>query len=334
MRKGHQRKRLSESWGFFFYPGVFVLSISCYDDFYESILMSSLPKHLLRVLGVNADASITPLPGNENENYLVKQGADAFVVKRLRGQSAANTETEAVYRQYLAESALPVVPYVHLADDSYVLQTDNGNFVATPYQYGKTPQSDPKVIEEAARLLAKVHLLDSSSLPHRTSWYRKDYVAESLDHIDDTYAFAKSVFVEQSASAPDFWNGQLPIGIIHGDLHEDNIVVDAAGDIVGILDWEECGVEPLLLDVAHSAQQFSFERGVCNEALFHTFMRAYQEVRPLTTLEKQLFDDALRYGMLALSVWAHIKMSRGEMSEDLFQRVGNYYRSSYEIPVV
>lgn len=294
--------------------------------------VSQLPEQLIRALGVGADFEIAALPGNENENYLVKTNEKAFVVKKLRGQSATNTEKEAAYREYLAKSGLPVFPYIRLTDRAYVLTLGNESFVVTPYEVGETPQSSPKIVTEAARLLAKTHLLDTSTLPKRQSWYRKDYVLDSLAFIDDAYTPAKRAFVEQYSQTPDFWDGKLPIGIIHGDLHADNIVVDTDGSIVSILDWEEAGIEPLLIDVAHSAQQFSFERGVCDEVLFQAFMQAYQEVRPLTQLERELFNSAFRYGMLALSVWSHIKMSRGEMDDALFQRVGNYYQASYEIP--
>jgi Ser/Thr protein kinase RdoA (MazF antagonist) len=184
--------------------------------------VKQLPDQLVSALGVGVDFEIASLPGNENENYLIKAHEKAFVVKKLRGQSAPNTEKEAAYREYLAKAGLPVFPYIHLTD----------------------------------------------------------------------------------------------------------------GNIVSLLDWEEAGIEPLLIDVAHSAQQFSFERGVCDEALFRAFMQAYREVRPLTQLERQLFNSAFRYGMLALSVWSHIKMSRGEMNSALFQRVGNYYGANYEIPDV
>jgi Ser/Thr protein kinase RdoA (MazF antagonist) len=108
--------------------------------------------------------------------------------------------------------------------------------------------------------------------------------------------------------------------------------VDAQDKIASLIDWEETGVEPLLLDVAHSAQQLSFKHGICNHELFNTFITTYQNVRPLTDLEKKWFEAALHYTMLVLSVWAHVKKSRAEMDDDLFERVGNYYRARYEIP--
>ncbi len=296
--------------------------------------MNRLPKEVLNALNVDAEAKITSLPGNENENHLVKTNRQSFVVKKLRTHSAANTELEGVYRHYLTNAGLPVAPYIALNGDSFVMTLGQDSYVATPYIDGTMATPNPQTVAETGALLAKVHSLDATAMPKRQNWYSKSYIADSLSIIDDKYADAKKAFAAQCAETSDFWNGNLPKGIIHGDLQEDNIIVNSEGKIVSLIDWEEAAVEPLLLDVAHSAQQLSFEHGVCRPELFDAFMNAYQSVRPLTQEEKEQFDAALRYTMLILSVWAHIKMSRGEMGNDLFQRVGNYYRASYEIPSV
>lgn len=292
----------------------------------------SLPDQLLTTF--DGVAEMTPLPGNENENYLVKTAEQSFVVKRLRAHSAENTEAEGVYRARLAEMGLPVSPYIQLGVGSYVRTIDQDSFVATPYVAGRMAMTNLKVVAEAGAFLAKVHALPAAGLPKRQSWYRKNYIADSLPMIDDTYADAKVGMTAQAAEYPDFWNSELPKGMIHGDLQEDNIIVDDQDSIVSLIDWEEAAIEPLLLDVAHSAQQLSFQKGVCNAELFNAFMAAYQTVRPLTDHEKRLFKPALRYTMLVLSVWAHIKKSRGEVDDVLFQRVGNYYKAQYTVPPV
>jgi homoserine kinase type II len=298
----------------------------------ELMNTNPLPREVLQALDVNSGAHTTALPGNENENCLVKFDDNSFVVKRLLGHSAANTESEGVYRQRLADSGLPVVPYLRLGGNTYVLTLGQDSFAATSYVEGNMAKPDGSVSSEAGVLLAKTHLLNAADLPDRKNWYHKNYVTDALDLVDDTYAEAKKAFVAQLSEYPDFWNGELPKGIIHGDLQRDNIIVDTQGKVVSLIDWEEAGTEPLLLDVAHSAQQLSFERGICDQELFHAFMTAYQNLRPLTDLEREWFNAALRYTMLVLSVWAHVKKTRDEMADDLFERVGNYYRASYKVP--
>lgn len=291
--------------------------------------MSGLPEQILISLGGGV---ITPLPGNENENYLVKNGGRAFVVKKLRGHSASNTEIEAMYRRYLAECNLPVIPYRAWSDSKHVLTLNQDSYVALPYQAGKMANPNHRLNAQAGKILAKVHSLNANTMPKRQNWYAKKYIPDSLKVISDAYADVKEIFSVKYDHTPDFWNGDLPKGIIHGDLQKDNIIVDAEGAIVSIIDWEEAAVEPLLLDVAHSAQQLSFKRGVCDEALFNAFLDAYQKIRALTPLEKGLFDAALRYTMLVLSVWAYVKKSHNEMDDELFRRVGRYHLADYDVP--
>jgi Ser/Thr protein kinase RdoA (MazF antagonist) len=278
-------------------------------------------------------AEISPLPGNENENYLVKTTRRSFVVKKLRGHSAANTELEAIYRERLADNGMPVNRYILFSGDSHVVTINGDNYVATDFNEGSMAIR-PKAVAEVGKLLAKIHSLDVTGLPSRQSWYRKSYISDSLNIIDDRYTEARREFAARFKNVPDFWNSGLPKGIIHGDLHCDNIIVSDKYKIVSIIDWEEAAIEPLLLDIAHTAQQMSFVNGVCDAGLFVAFMDEYQSVRPLQTQEKKLFEPALRYTMLVLSVWAYVKASQGQMNGDLFQRVGNYYKASYTLPQV
>ncbi len=296
--------------------------------------VDALPDELISVLDIDAAYEVIPLAGNENDNFLVKTSNQSLIVKKLKGHTTINTEVEAGYRNYLHSKGLPVTPYTILNGDSYVLTVGEHSYVALAYANGVMATQDTQVLAQSAVILAKVHLLEFDTMPKRQSWYRKSYVPESLELIDDIYSDAKESFLEQYANTPDFWNGDIPQGIIHGDIQKDNLIVNAQNSVVSLIDWEEVAVEPLLLDVAHAAQQLSFEQGVCNKELFDTFMSSYQAVRLLTELEKTLFNEALRYTMLVLSVWAHVKMSRGEISDTLFQRVGNYYKASYDIPTV
>jgi homoserine kinase type II len=298
--------------------------------------MQKLPEPLLNALGATSNFEVKSLDGNENDNYLVRTAGDAFVVKRLRSvQSAANVELEGIYRRYLADADLPVSCYLPLRDDYFVLAVNHDKYVATPYIAGETAPHTKDVAREAATLLAKIHRLDTAGLPQRLSWFRKTYIPESLPLIGDKFSAAKQTFAERYKNVPDFWSDDLPKGIIHGDLQDENMIVDTQNKVVSIIDWEEAAIEPLLLDVAHAAQQIAFYHGGnFNEELFTAFMNAYQSVRPLASLEKKLFDKALQYTMLLLSIWVHIKASRHQLDEDIFERVGNYYTSTFDTPPI
>ena len=298
-------------------------------------ISEDLPDQTLRALNIQGSFKVTSLAGNENDNYLIQTAERKLVVKRLRSAySIAETELEGVYRARLADSGLPVVKYLPLDDARFVLTVDDDNYVAAPYIKGNTPNYSQDLARQTAELLARVHSIPSFGLGERETWFRKDYVTDSLAHISDQYTEAKHEFADRRTHTPDFWNADLPCGIVHGDLHNENVIVDDRDKIVSIIDWEETAIQPLLLDVAQTARFMSFRNGICDVVTFHTFMDTYQHIRPLTELEKQWFEPALHYTTLALSVWAHLKASEGQLDKAIFDDLGSRYAFSYVAPQI
>ncbi|HZM63971.1 MAG TPA: phosphotransferase [Candidatus Saccharimonadales bacterium] len=134
--------------------------------------MRQLPQLLLSALGVDSKPEIVVLPGNEN--YLVKTSEQDFVVKKLQGHTAINTELEGVYRHYLADAKLPVAPYIALTGNSYVLTDGKDRYVATSYTRGKMATPNKQMTTATATLLAKIHSLDFSTMPKRAC-FKKYY---------------------------------------------------------------------------------------------------------------------------------------------------------------
>jgi Ser/Thr protein kinase RdoA (MazF antagonist) len=294
-----------------------------------------LPDQILRALDIQGSYRVTPLPGNENDNYLVANAQHAIVVKRLHSiYSVADIEIEAMYRMRLANSELPVAKYVALSEEDIVVTINGVNYVATPYIKGTTPAYSQELAIQVAELLARTHKVDSAGLGERATWFRESYVPDSLTGISDQYIAAKHVFANQRTHMPDFWHSDLPYGIVHGDMHNENIIVSDKHKIVSIIDWEETTIQPLLLDVALAARFMCFRKGVCDKKIFQAFLNAYQSTRPLTPLEKEWFAPALKYTALILSVWAHTKVSQRQMDQDTFADLGSRYRLDYVVPKI
>lgn len=294
--------------------------------------MRTIPTEILDALHLPADVATRRLLGNENENYLVSIGDQAYVIKRILNYTADNVQLEGVYRHYLAEAGLPVAPYLHLKHDSYVVSVDSGVYAAAPYINGSPADNSAETVYTIASELARIHLLDASPLPPRLGWFRKSYIPDSLAEVDAQYATAQSDFKAHYKHIPALWDAPVPQGIVHGDLHGDNFIMAKDGTVASILDWEEAMVGPLVLDAAHALRSLAFRDDACDEHLAAAFLDGYQQVRPLTKIERELFEPALQYSALVLSVWAHIKKSRGHMSDELFARLGTKYLREYRLP--
>jgi Ser/Thr protein kinase RdoA (MazF antagonist) len=298
-------------------------------------MTNDLPDQLLEALNSGAVAEITHLMGNENENYLVRTAKRTFVVKRLRSAySAAETELEGLYRQRVADAGLPVAPYLLLGQGGFVLTIDDSSYVATTYEPGEIASYSPVLATQTGQLLARLHTINASGLPERHAWFRESYIADAMGRMSDQYATANQAFAASRAALADLWQPGLPRGIVHGDVHSGNIIVDGQGKIVSLIDWEDTDIEPCLLDIAHAVRSSCFRSGICNEASFKAFMTAYQQIRPLTLPEKALLGPALQYSALLLSVWAYAKVSQGQISAAVLQDLGNRYQFQYLIPEV
>ncbi len=113
--------------------------------------------------------------------------------------------------------------------------------------------------------------------------------ATDRDLINDELAF-------QAKNSPD----KLPRGVIHGDLFRDNaLFVD--GQFSGLLDFYSACTDPLLLDVAITANDWCCDNGKVNDEKFIALLAAYESLRPLEQMEIQLWPILLRAA--ALRFW-------------------------------
>jgi Ser/Thr protein kinase RdoA (MazF antagonist) len=82
--------------------------------------------------------------------------------------------------------------------------------------------------------------------------------------------------VDRMGTLPDVW------GLVHGDLHADNLVVD--GNAVGVIDFDDAGWGHFLYDVAtvlDAMRRRVLIADVEYQAFRAAFLRAYGAVRPL-----------------------------------------------------
>lgn len=117
----------------------------------------------------------------------------------------------------------------------------------------------------------------------------------------------------------------LPKGLIHGDLFRDNTLFD--GDkLTAILDFSEAGKDYWLLDIAITVNDFcsDWPNVSLNTDLYHAFLAAYQQVRPLTDDEHEVLPTflamaATRFWLSRLSV-ARRNAEEGRMGDDVLQK--------------
>ena len=112
----------------------------------------------------------------------------------------------------------------------------------------------------------------------------------------------------------------LPKGVIHGDLFQDNIL-GHPGEVLAILDFEDICYNILAIDlvVAFIGCCWIDEKPV--KELWFSLLSGYESVRPLTPEERAALPELYRYASLSIAAWRYRKFV---LDEEDSEHAGRY----------
>jgi homoserine kinase type II len=159
--------------------------------------------------------------------------------------------------------------------------------------------------------LAKMHLAGrdfSMTQPNLRglAWWIET-VPVVVPHLTPTQAaLIKSELAYQNHIAASSAYAALPRGPIHADLFRDNVLFEELNGepvLTGFFDFYFAGVDAWVFDVAVCLNDWCIDlaTGSHDADRAHSFMAAYNAVRPLTAAERELLPAMLRAG--ALRFW-------------------------------
>jgi homoserine kinase type II len=161
--------------------------------------------------------------------------------------------------------------------------------------------------------------------------------AEIRDTAFAVFPFVKLLRREVDAYTED---QSLPRGLLHGDLFPDNALWSDDDSLIGVVDFEEACIGPLVLDVAMTIVGFCFPKktNTLSRPLYQTFIRSYERVRPLSELERQQLPQFVRFSCLSIAFWRfrqfNVRYPDRENSEryrEMLQRVEQYNEADYTL---
>jgi Ser/Thr protein kinase RdoA (MazF antagonist) len=158
----------------------------------------------------------------------------------------------------------------------------------------------PSLVSILGRTLGKMHVLvggygplfghgtDLSLFGHRDEYHanagrlRKALEGLGLEmppSLEDAYKVARGRLA-------GLWD-DLPAGPVHGDLAEHNLLLDETENVKAVLDFNLAGDEVFINEVVHTCLRLpSFGDESHDRAYTTRFLRAYEEVRPLSVKER------------------------------------------------
>lgn len=190
-----------------------------------------------------------------------------------------------------------------------------------PYVSGKSLADVNGVIasprEDAARLLASIHLTDFSSLNfHHTSHNRFFLVSDALSAGDPDGRFAvlsddvrKRIHVIVNRWLPILLS--FPCVLTHGDFNYDNILLDEINKTLSIIDFEYARVDSRLLDLACLRAPIREKDGsflFLRREVYLRILKAYVDALGINQLvrdELELLPTAtvLLYALIVYDTW-------------------------------
>lgn len=238
-----------------------------------------------------------------NDVYEVRDGSGRLYALRVwrhlfRNEAEVNYET--AYLAFLDGAGIPV---------STALTTRNGSrtvpvramegprhFALFRWADGTTfaKQATPALAHKLGALIARMHAVggrfrpDAGRVVDSQGVMRRD-----LPHIQRMVAHRPGEAAYYADVADRIWRKfedvralDLPRGPTHGDFHAFNAFV-APGDKITLLDFDNCGTDYLLAELASFAWANEYVKQP--QAITDAFHAGYESVRPLTPDEKALW---------------------------------------------
>jgi Ser/Thr protein kinase RdoA (MazF antagonist) len=244
--------------------------------------------------------------GRSNLTFFVNTDEDAqYVVRISKTLDTYDLENEFFIQDSLRSSySLTNCMLTSRNGDLYYHQ---GGIYATVSGFikGHHPQNPVPLIEcyLIGKALAQFHQsFHGKYLPNAGVGNLLDIVSvqSRLDHLTPGVPRERlaTLFSQSRIAAED---RGLPKGVIHGDLHVENVLIHRRH--VAMLDLQNVGEENLILDIGRSiADVCSYSRKLDLEKVA-SFLDGYKVNRQLMQKEKELIGCAIAYGAAATGAW-------------------------------
>ncbi|WP_129664678.1 phosphotransferase [Phytoactinopolyspora endophytica] len=260
----------------------------------------------LKAYGLTSGVVVSPTSqGDDNESLFVSRADERFVLRRYGVTPAEEVQFELDAIDYLGSVGFPTPRLIRTPEGKRALDVEGASVVLFDFVSGSPISDDDSESGPAvARLAARMHKLTAGQTfggrRSRTDLYRIGAFTFACQ--EDPLLRAKpgaERFAEHGrallAEAPEVFTPDLPRGLIHHDMHSENVLVEPHGEIVGLIDFDESYSGPFVLDIAgllHSwarGADFGYDIGAARRTL-----AAYREVRNITTAEQRALGFALR----------------------------------------
>ena len=279
---------------------------------------------LLELADCHALSKIEALSGGwTNSNYLVTcDDGTKVVLKIWREKTPDEVQEINVWIDWIAKHGVLTPAPLKLKNGGSMIVVDGLAWILIPFINTPWISQDVASLESLGLAIAGLHTVPNAG-PFGTYysmgvdiWPELFERAESEDKWSPFLRMLEKEFIKLDEKIPL----NLPKGMIHGDLFQDNIL-GHSGEVLAILDFEEVCFNILAIDlvVAFIGCCWIDEKPV--EELWFSLLSGYESVRPLSPEERAALPELYRYASLSVAAWRYRKFI---LDEDDSEHAGRY----------
>jgi homoserine kinase type II len=232
---------------------------------------------------------LTALPdkGTVNSNFRVRASGRDYFLRINEGKSVGDVLAEAAIVEVVRQAGLATPEIMRTVSGAPHALYGVRPVTLFPWLAGReaTGEAESPLVGAA---LGIVHLASArlGAAPPRNH-YTLEALAERLSRFADDARFREVVplLFEELERARRRADDPLPNGLIHQDLFPDNLLVDGAGALVAVLDFEQATAGRFVYDLAVSINAFCWDGERITPGK-DALLSAYRRMRPLSEREE------------------------------------------------
>ena len=257
--------------------------------------------------GLSDLVNLEKLPGGwANSNYKLSLNDNTKRVLKIWDEQTLDEVNYLLsITTYLSDNDVPTPSPIPFSNGEFMVVKDGLAWTLLPFVEGAWLEPNYSSLHSLGRIQASLHLVippvnlkDKYSMGN--SLFDKLFsIANERNEWSDFLHMLKSesTILKQNI-------GELPRGIIHGDLFPDNIL-GTNDNVTSILDFEEVCYDILAFDLVMTFVGCGWENGEPVVERWEALLEGYQSVRMLSHEEMDSLSDLHRLATLSIAAWRY-----------------------------
>ena len=268
-----------------------------FQDASDVIIAADLPDliHLEKLSG-----------GWTNSNYKLSLNDNTNrVLKVWDGQTFDEVNYLLSISTYLASNGVPTPSPIPFSNGEFIVVKNDLAWTLLPFMEGAWLEPNHSSLYSLGKIQASLHLV-IPPVNLKDKYSMGDSLFDKLFSIADRRnEWSDFLYMLKSESAILKQNiGNLPRGIIHGDLFPDNILGTNEA-VNSILDFEEVCYDILAFDLMMTFVGCGWDNGEPVVERWQALLEGYQSVRILSHEEMDSLSDLHRLATLSIAAWRY-----------------------------